>query len=301
MTGWLIVNGFLDNRLFDDLYISLLNEARYLNSELKLIKNTEFTLRADTGRIMHPDLCTDRPDYVLFWDKDIRLARALESAGIRVFNNPDAIRICDDKALTFSKLSGIVRMPVTYNVPFTYETTGYIDTAFLDNIEASLKYPYVLKECFGSFGTGVYLIQSRQQCTDVLRAVSGRPCIIQEYIGTGAVNGSYTGQDVRIYVVGDRCVAAMKRSNDHDFRANIAGGGHAMAYTPCDEECMIALKVCNALKLDHAGVDILTGSDGAPVLCEVNSNAHFKGLCECTGVNIPRLIIENAIKQGGLS
>ena len=39
-----------------------------------------------------------------------------------------------------------------------------------------------------------------------------------------------------------------------------------------------------ALGLDFGGVDLLEAEDG-PVVCEVNSNAHFAGLLSATGVN----------------
>ncbi|MBR6729048.1 MAG: RimK family alpha-L-glutamate ligase, partial [Clostridia bacterium] len=41
-----------------------------------------------------------------------------------------------------------------------------------------------------------------------------------------------------------------------------------------------------------AGVDFLFGANGQPILCEVNSNAHFKNLYDCTGVNAAEYIIE---------
>jgi len=39
------------------------------------------------------------------------------------------------------------------------------------------------------------------------------------------------------------------------------------------------------IHLSREHVDILFGKDG-PILCEVNSNAHFKTTLECTGVNM---------------
>ena len=44
------------------------------------------------------------------------------------------------------------------------------------------------------------------------------------------------------------------------------------------------LGAMEALKLDFAGVDLLPGASG-PLVCEVNSNAHFAGLMQITGVN----------------
>lgn len=286
MTGWLIVNRFLYTPKFADLYDRLLKAAAKQELSLKTVSNADILVRADTGKIVHPDMTQERPDFIIFWDKDLKLARALEAGGFRVYNRADAIAACDDKSLTCERLAGLIRMPKTFNVPFTYGSVGYSSFDFLDLVESQLEYPFVLKECFGSFGAQVYLINSRARCEEVLRSLNGRPCIIQEYIGTG------TGRDIRINVVGESCVASMLRYNNDDFRANITAGGHMEPYSPADDECEMALKVCRALKLDFAGVDILFSEDG-PVLCEVNSNAHFASIYECTGINVADAVISH--------
>ena len=50
------------------------------------------------------------------------------------------------------------------------------------------------------------------------------------------------------------------------------------------------------LGLDFAGVDVLFGRDG-PLLCEVNSNAHFKTTLECTGVNMAVEIMRHIARR----
>lgn len=288
MTGWLITNRFLNRDKFSELYDWLIEAAHKAGSELKLLTNADLLIRTDRNEIISQAFLqggSEYPDYIIFWDKDIRLAGALEALGLRLFNRAEAIRACDDKSLTYSRLAGLVRMPVTFTVPFTYETVGYRDTAFLNAIEEHLPYPYVLKECFGSFGEQVHLIKNMEQCENILRQINGRPCVIQEYIGEGP------GRDIRLIIVGGKCIASMLRFNDSDFRANVALGGHTEPYTPTDEEVNMALTACKALSLDYAGVDILHDCNGDPVLCEVNSNAHFKGIYKCTGVNVADAII----------
>ena len=178
-------------------------------------------------------------------------------------------------------------------------------------------FPFILKECFGSFGEQVHLITSKEQCETVLAETNGRPCIIQEYIKpahyaiTDIISGSDTtaertggnipapGFDLRINVVGEECVASMLRYNRDDFRANVTAGGHMKAYDPDRAECEMAVKVCRSLGLDFAGVDIIPGEDG-PVLCEVNSNAHFKTIFDCTGVNVADAIIRHVLHTSEL-
>ena len=291
MNGWLIVNRFLYTDKFRELYDWLLNAADKAGSRLTLLTNDRFLIRTDTDLAECTEPDAPDPDYVIFWDKDIRLARALEAGGLRLFNPASAIEACDDKSLTASLLAGKVRMPKTYTLPFTYDNIGYNDFTFLDAIEGELLYPFVIKECFGSFGAQVYLAKSRIEAENILSRTGGRPCIAQEYIGTGR------GYDIRINVVGDKCVATMLRYNDNDFRANITGGGSMKKYEPNGAQCDMALSVCRELKLDYAGVDILFGKDSEPVLCEVNSNAHFKNIFDCTGVNVAEHIMEHILNS----
>ncbi|MCR5420519.1 MAG: RimK family alpha-L-glutamate ligase [Lachnospiraceae bacterium] len=292
MRGWLIVNKFLYNEKFGEIYNWLITAAKKAGSELTLLTNADFLIRTDLNMPFNIFKHLSKPDYVIFWDKDIRLARALEACGLRLYNCADAIEACDDKSLTFSKLAGHVKLPITFNVPFTYTHLGYNNTDFLDDIEKELRYPYVLKECFGSFGAQVHLIRSKNHCKEILKTIQGRPCLIQEYIPTpGTDPDSFSGRDIRINVVGNKCITSMLRYNDNDFRANITNGGNMEKYTPDDKECELALKVCSLLKLDYAGVDILFGSNNEPVLCEVNSNAHFKNIYDCTHINVADAMI----------
>ena len=62
-------------------------------------------------------------------------------------------------------------------------------------------------------------------------------------------------------------------------------------YHPTDSQIALAQEVCHALRLDFAGVDILFGEQDEPILCEVNSNAHFKNIYDCTGVNVADAIM----------
>ena len=53
----------------------------------------------------------------------------------------------------------------------------------------------------------------------------------------------------------------------------------------------MALLACEALGLDFAGVDVLFGEDGKPLVCEVNSNPHFKSTLDYTGVDVALEIV----------
>lgn len=181
-------------------------------------------------------------------------------------------------------------MPKTYCAPMTFEKE-YSDYTFVLQVEGSLGYPMIIKENKGSFGEQVYKVEDYYEAVEQIKKIGGCDFIMQEYIE------SSKGQDVRIHVVGNEIVTAMKRVNKNDFRANITNGGSMEKYQPTKEQCEMALKVCEKLGLDFAGVDIMFGKNREPVLCEVNSNAHFKNIYDCTGVNVAEKIIDYILKK----
>ena len=79
-------------------------------------------------------------------------------------------------------------------------------------------------------------------------------------------------------------------SENGDFRANLSNGGKMKPYQPSKEEKALAVRACETLGADFAGVDLLFGDKG-PLVCEVNSNAHFKNIYDCTGVDTAERIL----------
>lgn len=284
-TGWLVINQFLHTPKFEEIYQWLENAAIKQNIHLIRFTNAQLMCSFDCFGHMN-QLPAEQPDFVLFMDKDIRLGKALEGAGLRLFNCAEAVKICDDKSLTMLALmnSGI-KMPKTIIAPMTYSNIGYTDTTFLNQVE-SLGYPMVVKECFGSFGQQVYLVHNRRELDELVNQKKGTALLFQEYIKSSC------GRDIRINMVGGKPVAAMYRYNDDDFRANITNGGKMKPYTPTDEQIAMAKKVCDMISLDFAGVDLMFGEKDEPIFCEVNSNAHFKSIYDCTGINVADAIIK---------
>lgn len=224
---------------------------------------------------------TTEADGVLFWDKDILLAKRLAKSA-RVFNPPESIEICDDKAETVAALTDAgVAVPETFVAPFTYPNIPYADFGFLGIAENRIGYPMIIKRAKSSLGMGVYLAKNRAEAETIIAeaAKCGERAIIEEFVSECA------GTDVRIIVIGGTAVCAMKRVNDKDFRSNVEQGGVGYAYVPTADEMQIAEKAARALNLDYAGVDVLQTKNGAKVI-EVNSNAFFGEIEKVAGVNV---------------
>lgn len=287
MKAWLVVNAFLRREKFDEIYRWLYEAGKKRGVSFKVYTNQELLcLFSQGGLEVFPD--TESVDFVLFWDKDIMLAKMLEEAGFKVYNSSHAIEVCDNKTLThFYLAKENIPMPDTIAAPMTYANIGYTSTEFVKIVIEKLGLPLVIKESFGSFGQQVYLASTEKEVMEYVIKLAGKPFLFQKYIKASS------GRDVRLQVVGKKVVAAMeRRARQGDFRANVTIGGTMREYVPKQEEASLALLSCQILQVDFAGVDLLYDDSGKPMVCEVNSNAHFKNIADCTGVNAADYIVE---------
>ncbi len=287
---WIVYNGSLVSHKFTELTQWL--QESYAEQGVECLPMNSGSLPvvvANGATALRQGL--ERPDFVLFWDKDVRLGLQLEAMGLRLFNSAGAVATCDDKALTHIALANHgAPMPRTVVAPLVFPGMPEPDGSFLDRLEGELAYPMVVKECFGSFGAQVYLAHNREELTALHQRLLHTPHLYQQFVAT-----SY-GRDVRVQVVGGQAVAAVLRRSEHDFRANVTNGGHMEPFAAPDAFLRLAERCCDIIGLDFAGVDMLFGEDNEPVLCEVNSNAHFKNLYHATGVDVARLIAAHTVR-----
>ena len=210
--------------------------------------------------------------------------------------------VCDDKCETYLRLAAWnaahpkekIRLLPTIPAPMTYANIGYTKTDFLDTVEERLGYPMIVKECFGSFGMQVYMAQDRKMLEQLTGSWEENRFYIRNTTNTAAAGCTPAGGGGNEVVV-----AAMERySENGDFRANITNGGSMKPYTPSKEECSLAVLTAQVLGLDFCGVDLLFDEESgrADIVCEVNSNAHFKNIHTCTGVNVAEKIMEHILK-----
>jgi hypothetical protein len=155
-----------------------------------------------------------------------------------------------------------VKVPKTYFSNFRSQN--------LDAFIESLKLPIVLKLEKGSQGGGVMLFYEKQglKTTAETFTKQGTPFILQEMIKTKGKQ-----HDFRTIVVGNECVASMKKTvhGNNEFRTNLARKGTAEPYELSIKEQEFCLKVAKAIGADTCGIDWML-QDGEPVLLEANSN-----------------------------
>ena len=225
-------------------------------------------------------------DFVVYHDKDKYVGAMLEKAGLRLFNSSRAVEYCDDKMTTYIRLA-CAGVPIVDTMPglLCFDRDEPIADATVDRIEREFGYPVIVKECYGSLGKGVHKCDSRAELVSTMESVKCVPHLFQRYIA------SSRGRDIRVIVVGDRCVTAMLRESSSDFRSNIELGGKGTPIDITPEIERIALGATRVLGLDYAGIDLLFGEIGL-VVCEVNSNAFFGGIEAVTHVNVARTYAE---------
>ncbi|MBO5889243.1 MAG: RimK family alpha-L-glutamate ligase [Clostridia bacterium] len=262
-----------------------------LGVEIEIVKNGYFPYLNDNCDIENT---YKNIDFVVYLDKDKYQGELIEKSGIRCFNKISSITNCDDKMLTFIKLSGKgIKIPKTISAPLCYGDYD-IDENSLKEVGDTLKYPLVLKLSFSSLGKGVFLINTFEELVETTKKYKREANIYQEYISS-----SY-GMDIRVITVGGKVVCALKRVSKNDFRSNAALGGYGEKVELKKEYKDLAEKIAKELDLDYMGVDLLIGSNGEPILCEVNSNAFFHLAEEVTGVNVAKnyaTYILNQIKK----
>lgn len=287
--GWIIYNGHLPGDRF-------LNQARMYEKAaidrgifVNVLKNNALLslLQTNSVDLLQVDV-GELPDFVVFLDKDIYLAKQLELRGISVFNSASAIETSDDKIATYQLLAGQnLPIPKTIIAPKIFPVETELDPIFVDQVIETFGFPLIMKEAFGSFGEQVYLIHSPEEMLDKIRTLKDRPYVFQEFISTSF------GRDVRVQVVGEQVVASMYRQTEEDFRST--AGGVRLAHEPTEEEATLAIAATKAIGADFAGVDLLFGENNEYIICEVNSNAHIKKLLQCTNVNVAEKVIDYII------
>ncbi|MCP4977081.1 MAG: RimK family alpha-L-glutamate ligase [Maribacter sp.] len=160
-----------------------------------------------------------------------------------------------------------------------------------DDIEEQIELlggpPVIIKLQEGTQGLGVILAESKKSAKSIIDTFykMDTSILIQKYIEES------NGEDIRIFVVGHKVIASMKRSSAvGEFRSNVHRGGYTEAIKPTAKEKFIALNAAKHLGLGVAGVDIIRSKKG-PLLIEVNASPGLQGIEAATGVNIAKEII----------
>lgn len=201
--------------------------------------------------------------YVIMRHNDIELIRDYEQNGFYVINSSKGSSIAKDKLET-SKLL----LANDILTPQYYDKNNYDEIVFRFGSE------FIAKKRYGSKGEGVYLIDSFEKFKSL-----EEDYIYYEYIKESK------GKDLRVYVLGDKVLAVIKRENKNDFRSNMCLGAEVYEY-PLDKEILdIVKKVRKVIDLEFFALDLLFSKKGLSV-CEINHNAGFRSVSKATNIDM---------------
>ncbi|MFN3217210.1 MAG: RimK family alpha-L-glutamate ligase [Acidimicrobiales bacterium] len=153
--------------------------------------------------------------------------------------------------------------------------------------------PVVIKLLEGTQGIGVILAPDTKVAEAIIETLQStkQNVLIQQFIAESR------GKDIRALVVGDRVVAAMRRSASGDeFRSNVHRGGTAEGITIAPDYEATAVRAAQIMGLRVAGVDMLEGNAG-PMVMEVNSSPGLRGIEQATELDVAGAIVDYIANQ----
>ncbi len=153
--------------------------------------------------------------------------------------------------------------------------------------------PVIIKLLEGTQGIGVILAPDTKVAEAVIETLQStrQNVLIQRFVAESK------GRDIRALVVGDRVVAAMRRSASGDeFRSNVHRGGSTEVVELDEEYQRVAVQAAQIMGLKVAGVDMLEG-EGGPLVMEVNSSPGLEGIESATGLDIAGAIVDYISNQ----
>jgi ribosomal protein S6--L-glutamate ligase len=193
---------------------------------------------------------------------------------------PDSYTNGHDKILSHLKMiHNKVPMPKTYIASSPESGKKILE---------KMDYPIIMKIPSGTQGKGVMFADSYESASSMLDTLTTlrQPFLIQEYIETDST-------DLRVIVVGDKIIAAMKRKGKKDDkRANIHAGGSGERIMPNDDVKKVALKAVRAIGAEICAVDILDSNIKGPLVIEVNLSPGLQGVTKATGLDVADKIAE---------
>lgn len=212
-----------------------------------------------------------------------RLATLHSLTDVPLVNPPRALEIAIDKFATLAHVAAL-----GYPVPETIvvQSRGEAMDAF-----ERLGGDCVVKPIFGGEGRGVTRIADPQLAWYAFSTLEGlgAVCYLQEFVAPGGI-------DTRLLVIGER-VIGLRRTNELDFRTNVASGALCQSIEPNDVIRELATAITRSIGLTFASVDLLDCADGSQCVLEVNAIPGWKGAQQVADTNIAAEIVHLLCEQ----
>ena len=220
--------------------------------------------------------------------RGLHFTACLEFMDVPVINKFDVANTCGNKMITSMLLKkSNIPTPKTY-FSFSAETA-------LENFE-NIGYPLVIKPIIGSWGRSVMPIKDKDTAEAVIenRQVTDGPqdriYYLQEMIDRPP-------RDIRVITVGNQAVSAMYRKSSGGFKTNIALGADPELCEITKEIEDLCERTSKAVGGGILGIDLMEDKKRGLVVHEVNNTVEFKGLVKVSKRNIPKEMIDYAVRN----
>lgn len=265
-------------------------EEKLLRAALEALPGVECVSIDDRKLVFDPERTRAELDAVLARSvsssRNVYARHLYEAAGVRCFNPASVAEVCNDKVRTSLALVGA-------NVPHPELRIAFTEESALEAMEA-MGYPVVLKPVVGSWGRLIARASDTDTARSLLEHKAALPSFqhhiyyLQRYV-------EKNGRDIRSFVVGDRCIAAIVRTGS-DWRTNTARGAVASNFPVTAELEAISLAAARAVGGGVVAIDVFETDDGF-VVNEVNDTMEFKNSIEPTGVDIPGAVVRYVVDE----
>ncbi len=219
--------------------------------------------------------------------RSLHSTAALEGKGVNVINSLNTSIFAGNKLFTHMLLQ-------KESIPTPFSSVAFSEEAALESLEKN-GYPMVLKPTVGSWGRMIALLKDRESAEGIMESRENMYPIYQVYYLEEFVNRP--PRDIRAIMVGDDLVAAIYRySGDGQWKTNMALGGRAEECKVTKELEDICIRAKKAVSGQIIGVDLMESKEKGLVVHEVNNTTEYKNTVRVTGVDIPALMIDYALK-----
>ncbi len=269
-----------EEKMLEEKAIELGHDAKMIDAKITQVNTESKKSDFDFG-----DVVLER---CVSYFRGLHFTACLEFLDVPVINNFEVSNNCGNKMITSLLLK-------KHNVPTPKTYFSFSSEAALENLE-KIGYPMVIKPVVGSWGRGVMPLKDRDTADAIIevRELNDGPLdriyYLQEMVNRPP-------RDIRVIVVGDQVVAAMYRTSSGSFKTNIAVGGEPVACEITKELEDVCMKAAKAVGGGILGVDLMEDKKRGLVVHEVNNTVEFKGLAKVAKKNIPKEMIDFAIKS----
>ena len=220
--------------------------------------------------------------------RGLHFTACLEFMDIPVINKFDVANTCGNKMITSMLLK-------KNNIPTPKTYFSFSAEAALENFE-NVGYPLVIKPIIGSWGRSVMPVKDKDTAEAVIenRQVTDGPqdriYYLQEMIDRPP-------RDIRVITIGDQAISAMYRKSSGGFKTNIALGADPELCEITKEIEDLCEKTSKAVGGGILGIDLMEDKKRGLVVHEVNNTVEFKGLVKVSKKNIPKEMIDYAVRN----